>query len=163
MTVSTEIAMHPKFTTSRNSDFAVSRGTNSNWDFVFVWICTEEFEFLDLVNFGVVVFSVEAIIYVQLLRHKHVCTPTHEQTCTRPWLSSFLWIHIYMYFPRRKTKINRATKKSYLFAYTFVFLLDLYLDTCNLLESRNWITKTEQTSSCGKKKTLWWLLHVACD
>jgi len=54
MAVSTENATHPKSTTSRNSDFSISRGTNSNWDFGLIWICTKEFEFLDLVGFRVV-------------------------------------------------------------------------------------------------------------
>jgi len=33
----------PRPTQSRNPDFSVSRGTNSNWDFDFMWICAEEF------------------------------------------------------------------------------------------------------------------------
>ena len=49
-------------TTSRNSDFSVSRGTNSNLHFGLIRMCTEEFEFLDLVDFGVVAFSVEFVI-----------------------------------------------------------------------------------------------------
>jgi len=59
MTVSTEIATTPKTTKSRNSDSSVSRGINSNWDCDWIWICTKEFGFLDLVDFGGVAFSVE--------------------------------------------------------------------------------------------------------
>jgi len=57
MTVSTEIATPPESTKSRYSDFSVSRGTNSNWDFVLTWLCTEEFEFLDCVDFRGVAFQ----------------------------------------------------------------------------------------------------------
>jgi len=55
ITVSTEQAIPPTSTESRNSDSSVSRGTNSNRDCGFIWICTEEFEFLDL-DFGGVAF-----------------------------------------------------------------------------------------------------------
>jgi len=41
--------------------FLVSRGTNSRLDFGSIWICTEEFEFLDLVEFGGVAFSVKTV------------------------------------------------------------------------------------------------------
>jgi len=50
-TVSTENAANHKSANPRNSDFLVSRGTNSNWDFGFIWIRTEEFEFLVLMDF----------------------------------------------------------------------------------------------------------------
>jgi len=33
-----------------------------NWDFGWIWICTEKFEFADLVDFGGVTFSVESVI-----------------------------------------------------------------------------------------------------
>jgi len=62
MTVSTEVATPPTSTKSRNSDFSVSRGTNSQWDFGLIWIFTEEFEFLDLVDFGGVAISVKTVI-----------------------------------------------------------------------------------------------------
>jgi len=52
-------------TRSINSDCSVSRGTNSNGDFGLIWICTEEWEFLDLVNFGGVAISVESVIAIQ--------------------------------------------------------------------------------------------------
>jgi len=61
-TVSTEIATHSKSAWSRNSDSSVSRDTNSDWDFGFIWIRTKWFEFLDLVDFGGVAFSVESVI-----------------------------------------------------------------------------------------------------
>jgi len=61
MTVSTGNAASPRLTNSTNSDSLVSRGTNLNWDFSVIWICTKEFEFLDLVDFGVVAFSVESL------------------------------------------------------------------------------------------------------
>jgi len=56
MTVSTQIAPLPKSARSRNSDFSVSRGSHSN--FGLIRICTEEFESLDLVDFGGVAFAV---------------------------------------------------------------------------------------------------------
>jgi len=61
MTDSTDSATFPKSTRSRNSDSSVSRGTNSNCDLGLIWICTVNFEFLDLVDFRVVAFSVESV------------------------------------------------------------------------------------------------------
>jgi len=52
MIISIENTTSTKSTESRNSDSSVSRGTNSNWDFGLIWICTEKFEFLDLVDYG---------------------------------------------------------------------------------------------------------------
>jgi len=49
---------------SRNLGSSVSRGINSNRDFNLIWICTEEFEVVDLVDFGGVAFSVESVIWV---------------------------------------------------------------------------------------------------
>ena len=70
MTVSAENATSLKPTKSRSSDSSVSRGTNSNWDFVLIWICIEEFVFLDLVDFRGVAFPVEShahlIFYTEL-------------------------------------------------------------------------------------------------
>ena len=63
MTVSTEIAAPQKSTKSRISEFSVSRDTNSNCDFILIWSNTEEFEFLDLVDFGGVAFSVETVVH----------------------------------------------------------------------------------------------------
>jgi len=62
MTLSTENATPPKSTRSRNSDSSKSRGTNSNRDCGLIWICTEEFESLDVVDFGGVAFSVDTVI-----------------------------------------------------------------------------------------------------
>jgi len=38
----------------------------SNSDFGLIWICTEEFEFLDLVDFRCVAFSVKIVILTHL-------------------------------------------------------------------------------------------------
>ena len=62
MTDSPENATQLKSTNSRNSDSSISRSTNLHWDFGLIWICTE-FEFLDLVDFGVAAFSVESVIW----------------------------------------------------------------------------------------------------
>ena len=72
MPVSTEIATHPKSTTSRNSDFLVSCRTKSNSDFgsVWIWTVTKEFEFLDLVDFGGVACSVESVIVQENWRYR---------------------------------------------------------------------------------------------
>ena len=48
MTLPAENAKSSKSTKWENSDFSVFRSTNSNWDFGLIWICTEEFEFLDV-------------------------------------------------------------------------------------------------------------------
>jgi len=63
MTICTENATLPsKSTKSRNSESSVSRGTNSIWDFGRIWFCTQEFEFLDSVEFGVVACPVDSTI-----------------------------------------------------------------------------------------------------
>ena len=49
-TVSTENATSPTSTRSRNSDSSVSCGTHSNWDHCWIWICTKESEYCDLVD-----------------------------------------------------------------------------------------------------------------
>ena len=54
----------PKSTKLRNSDFSVRRGANSEWDFGLIWICIDEFGFLNLVDFGDVAFSVESLISI---------------------------------------------------------------------------------------------------
>ena len=60
--VFTENTTFTKSTKSRISDSSVSHGTNSNWDFGLIWMCIEEFEFLDMVDFGVVTFAVKSTI-----------------------------------------------------------------------------------------------------
>ena len=65
----TENATFPKSTKSRNSDSSESCGTNSDWDFGVIWICTEEFEFCDLVNFGGVAVPVESVMRTCHLFH----------------------------------------------------------------------------------------------
>ena len=57
MTISTKIGTPPHCTKSRLSVSSVNRGTNPYWDFGLIWICTTEFEFLDLMDFGDVAFS----------------------------------------------------------------------------------------------------------
>jgi len=54
-------ATSPKSTRSRDSDFSASRGTTWICIFGWIWICTKEFEFLDL-DFGDVSISVESFI-----------------------------------------------------------------------------------------------------
>jgi len=53
-------ATPPKTTESKNSDSLVSHGTDSNWKFGQIWICTEESELVHLVDFGGAAFSVES-------------------------------------------------------------------------------------------------------
>ena len=66
MTFSTENAQRfapsPKSTKSRNLDFLICRGTNSNRNFGLIWLCTHKFDFLDLVDLGGVANSVESVI-----------------------------------------------------------------------------------------------------
>ena len=89
MTVSTQIATPPKSTKSKNWDSSVSRGTNSNWDYGVTWICTEEFEFFDLVDFGACsIWSGKRRTVLSALRssllHCHISmhcnTPLHTAT-----------------------------------------------------------------------------------
>jgi len=62
MTDSTENATHPKSTKSRNPNSSVQIQVQSKSQFEFVPRDTEESEFLDLVNFGNVAFSMETVI-----------------------------------------------------------------------------------------------------
>jgi len=57
----------------RNPDFSVSRGANSNQDFGLILICTEEFESLDLVDFGGADFLVKSIMWCQLCMKCQIC------------------------------------------------------------------------------------------
>ena len=91
-TLSTENATSPQSTKSRNSDSPVSRGTNSNRDVGWIWICTEKFEFLDSVDFGGVAFSEETVMCVSRwlglvgskdARARYIHTHTHTHTATR--------------------------------------------------------------------------------
>jgi len=68
MTVSTENATHPKSTESTNSDSLVSRGSNYVSNFGPIWVCTGEYQFYDLVDFGGVKFSVESVLLYSVLR-----------------------------------------------------------------------------------------------
>jgi len=63
MTVCTENATPPKSSKSRNSSSSVQIQFEPKSQFEFVTQDTEEFEFLDLVDFGDVVFSVETVIH----------------------------------------------------------------------------------------------------
>jgi len=71
MTDSTENATHSKYTKSRNSNFLVQYQTKPKSQFEFVPQNTDESEFLDLVDFGGIVFSVETVICNQ----KSPCLP----------------------------------------------------------------------------------------
>jgi len=84
MTVPTENTTSPKSTNSRNSNSSVSHGTDSNWDFVLLWICSVKFEFLDLVDFRDVVFSMESVIRTSCLEHfvlKHLVSKKLHVLC----------------------------------------------------------------------------------
>jgi len=107
LTVSTENTTHPKSMKSRNSDSPVTRSTNSNRDFDFIPIRTEEFEFLDLVDFGGVAFSVESdmdvlksllyscfVYYIELLLQ---CVLICEPLCENKSANVYMYIYIYMY------------------------------------------------------------------
>ena len=47
---------------SWNGQNSFQQNIPANWDLAWIWICNEKFEFLDLVDFGVVAFSVESVI-----------------------------------------------------------------------------------------------------
>jgi len=97
--------------------FSVSRGANSNWDFGLVWVCTEEFEFLDLEDFGSVAFSVVTVILVNSQRDPqlHVCvgyctilsrfhslTHTQARTHIHTHTLTHIHTHIQYYLPISK-------------------------------------------------------------
>ena len=56
-TISNDQATSLTSTRSRNTHSLVSRSKNSNWNVDLIWICTEEFEFLNFLDFGSVAFS----------------------------------------------------------------------------------------------------------
>jgi len=64
------------------------------WDIVFIWICTEELEFLDLVDCGVVAFYVESAIYEWFKLHICMSHVTHmNESChTYEWVMSHIWM-----------------------------------------------------------------------
>jgi len=81
MTVHTQIATPPKSTKSRNSDISVLRSTNSNRDLGLISesICTEEFEYLDLADFGGVAFSMDSVIPHLLGKYQSTeCISVHK-------------------------------------------------------------------------------------
>jgi len=61
ITLSTQNATFPKCTKSGNSDSSISHGTNSNCDFVFIGMCPDEFESLNVADFKGVTFWVECV------------------------------------------------------------------------------------------------------
>jgi len=73
----------PNSTKSRNSDFSVSRDTNSNRDFGLISICTKEIGFLDLVDFGGVAFSGETVIRRETFISHHFSTIMHQLSTGR--------------------------------------------------------------------------------
>jgi len=78
-TISTEIATPPKSAKLRNSYSSVSRGANSIWDLSWIWICIEEFDFLDLVDFGGAAFLVASFIHcTQWICHALHTMNTHN-------------------------------------------------------------------------------------
>jgi len=83
LTFSTANATPPESTRSQNSESSTLRGTNSNWDFVLILICTEDLKFLHLVDFGGVAIPVEiytyTYIYIYMLK-PHTRTQTHTHT-----------------------------------------------------------------------------------
>jgi len=96
MTVSTENATLPKSTKSRNSDSSVSCSTNSNRDFELLCTCTEEFEFLDFVDFGGVAFSVESVIPLVSTNthtHLHIITQRAAQTYAQTEMLTQTYTH----------------------------------------------------------------------
>jgi len=66
-----------KSTKSGISDSSVSRGTNSNWDFGLIWICTDKFELLDWVNVRGVALLVESDIGETRPLHMWDMTPSY--------------------------------------------------------------------------------------
>jgi len=55
-----------------NTHSSVSRNTNSNWDFILIGMCTEEFEFLNLVDFGGVAFSMEFAVLCEVTSQLYI-------------------------------------------------------------------------------------------
>ena len=97
MTVSIEIATTPIYTKSRNSVFSVSRGTNSIWDFGLIWNCTQEFEFLDLVDFGGVPLSLETVkcSYIYAFMFECMSLFMYMSSCMYVYMPSCM--HVYSY------------------------------------------------------------------
>ena len=79
MTVSTEITTLPKSINSRNSNCPVQIRMKSKSQFEYVQQVTEKSEFLNLVDFGDVAFSVETVIHTT---QTNTQADTHRQTKT---------------------------------------------------------------------------------
>jgi len=87
ITISTENLTSPTSTKSRNPDSSVSRGTNWDWNFGLICICTEQAGFLDKLDFRGVAFSVKSVItssnITRVILHKKYqrwrCHVTYER------------------------------------------------------------------------------------
>ena len=94
-------------TKSRNSDFSVSRGKDSNWEFGWIWVCTKDFEFLDLVEFGKVAFSVESVTsceWVTWRNHDACMQILSTDGC--PWVPATCGGRAHVKRPREKVSSN---------------------------------------------------------
>jgi len=72
MTISTAIAAPEIHQIQKLRFLGISR-YKSRLKFGLIWICTEKFEFLDLVGFGGVIFSVDTVMEKGWCRYKERC------------------------------------------------------------------------------------------
>jgi len=97
---------HPTSAKSWNSNSSVSHCTNSNWDFGLLWISTEECEFLDLVDFMGVAFSMETVIVAENVFCK---SPTGSMTHVSENGHMVEWCHTHAWItPRTMSKLCHA-------------------------------------------------------
>jgi len=91
----------PKSTKSRNSDSSVFRGTNSKWDFYLIWNFTEEFEILDLMDFGGSAYSLESVIWARTVQNcillAHRCVSMWAHLYCHPCVNQYIHIFMYLY------------------------------------------------------------------
>ena len=111
----------------RSSNFWVSRSTNSNWDFGLIRNFFEKYESLDLVDFGVVAFSVESVIphlHIQMFIFKHpqmyvyvsanICI-YHEYDHALMWVCAYPVLYLHL---RKSDKMYVHTSCAYPYIFT---------------------------------------------
>jgi len=113
MAVCTENAMPPTSTKSRISDFSESRGTKSNWDSGAIWICMNQFECLNLVDFRGVAFSVETVIITYLSLQRCRIDPVTPTRCRKKKKNPFAE------FIKSRIAELKKSSKCFLFCQTY--------------------------------------------
>jgi len=112
----------------RKSDSLVFRGTNLNWGFGWIWICTKKFEFYDFVDVERCgAFSVESVIHVYLYTYKYTIIQTYQsgghtnmEVVLHRLTEGYLHTHMRGYKQIYKSRGVSATTGKGIYTYTCV-------------------------------------------